>query len=367
MLETQKYLLSGKTLDEMIEEFQLRACYHPTKPLVILNYEQAQSKPDNHPIVMECRNLILEIGPEWRLVSRSFRRFFNYGQYPDSYAEFNWDSFEVPEKVDGSIMSAFWYDGEWMVTTRGSFAEGLCGESGQSWASLFHSVLPMEKIKKVCTPGYSYIFEFCGPWNRVVKEHKENKLYLLGMFAGEVELGRPSINFMSSKLGVPTPQLYSFKSMDEILAYIETQINNDPQWEGVIIVDNEFRRWKIKNPGYLALHRLANNGEGFKPKNLVRFIISGDEEEALVYINRHFPAYIPVFEETKLIVDKALAEVLELWEQVKDIASQKDFALAVVGKTKFSALFFNARKQGVSPQVLWPQAEDLILKVLFNS
>lgn len=42
--------------------------------LLVLNYNQIES-PKTHPIVIECRSLILDTG--FNVVSRSFDRFFN--------------------------------------------------------------------------------------------------------------------------------------------------------------------------------------------------------------------------------------------------------------------------------------------------
>lgn len=366
MLEVQKFLLNGGTLQDLENNLGIFATYHPDSniPLVILNYDQIESKPANHEIVVECRNLVLELN-SWHIVSQSFKRFFNYGQYPDAHEKFNWESSFCQEKVDGSLMSLFFYRDSWYVTTRGSWAHLPCGESGRSWSELFFSILPKETIEKVCLKGTSYIFEFCSPWNKVVAEHQDGILFLLTAILSEIELDKVQVDWLANQLGIGRPLTYNFKSMEEILAYIETQISTNPTWEGVVICDG-VARWKIKNPGYLALHRLANNGQGFSVKNLIPFILKGDEEEALIYIRRYFKEVIPMFEELKIQLDSELARVVELWHEVKDISSQKEFAQAVIQKTKFSSLFFKSRQQGKYIGDLWRESEDLILKILFN-
>lgn len=264
-------------------------------------------------------------------------------------------------------MSLFHFNGKWMVTTRGSFANLLCGESCKTWSELFFSVVSENTVNKVCTPGTSYIFEFCGPWNKVVAEHKENKLFLLSAFEGENELSLEAVDEIANKLFVNRPKVYNFSCMEEILAYIETQINDNPTWEGVIICDDNRNRWKIKNPGYLALHRLANNGQGFTIKSLIPFILSGDDEEAMVYISRYFKEIVPFFIESKEKIESELEKLMNLWDEVKDIESQRDFALAVIPKTKFSSILFQCRKNGISPKDVWKDSGDLILKTLFKN
>src|SRR5690349_11155386 len=100
MLEVQKYLAGGKSLEDLSEEFSIKMTNHKTLPLVILNYDQIESKPRNHIIVRECRNLVLENFPPYNLASRSFFRFWNLSEFPLEFESFNLNDFFVQEKID---------------------------------------------------------------------------------------------------------------------------------------------------------------------------------------------------------------------------------------------------------------------------
>mgnify|MGYP000921629595 FL=1 len=76
MLEVQKYLKSGKTLEDLKNELAIKTTHHDSLPLVILNYDQIESRPKDHPIVRECRGLTLR-SDNFDLVGKSFNRFFN--------------------------------------------------------------------------------------------------------------------------------------------------------------------------------------------------------------------------------------------------------------------------------------------------
>jgi hypothetical protein len=355
----------GISLESLAEWLHIVANFNAERTLVILNYDQIDSKPENHPIVMECRNLVLEVGT-WKLVSKSFRRFWNHGQHPLDHVDFRWDSFSVEEKCDGSLMSLFYCGGKWQVVTRGSFADGLCGLSGKAWSQLFFEALSYEVVDRVCSPGTTYTFEFGSPWNKVVAEHKTTTLFLLTCFAGSVELPSNEVDSMANQLGVLRPTKYDFKSIEEILQYIDLQAIKNPTWEGVVIRDCNGLRQKIKNPSYLHLHRLANNGEGFKPKNLLRFALDGEVDEALVYIERYFAEAVPMLEKVKKVVDTELEQMLELWHEVKDIEVQKEFALAIKHKTKLTSVLFKARQTGESPEKIFRGSEDLVFKLFFK-
>ena len=76
----------------------LGICYkvYEEDGIVILDYDQIES-PKTHPIVIECRSLILAY-PEFDVVSRKYDRFFNYGEAPDLYADFSFDDAVVIKK-----------------------------------------------------------------------------------------------------------------------------------------------------------------------------------------------------------------------------------------------------------------------------
>lgn len=75
MLEVQKYLKTH-SLEELKDEFDIN--YKEYDDRVILKY-RIDSKPKFHPIVKECRGLILSL-PNFDVIARGFDRFFNYGE-----------------------------------------------------------------------------------------------------------------------------------------------------------------------------------------------------------------------------------------------------------------------------------------------
>ena len=75
MNNVQKYL-KDHTLDDLKEEFGINFKLYDDR--VILKY-RVDSKPKYHPIVLECRGIILSF-PDFEILSRGFDRFFNYGE-----------------------------------------------------------------------------------------------------------------------------------------------------------------------------------------------------------------------------------------------------------------------------------------------
>lgn len=98
-LNTQQYLRSGKTPEDLKEELGINFKRHTKYPnLISFKYNQIES-PRNHPIVNECRGLILNEESNWDVVSFPFCRFFNAEE--GHAAEIDWNTAVVQEKLDG--------------------------------------------------------------------------------------------------------------------------------------------------------------------------------------------------------------------------------------------------------------------------
>lgn len=89
---------------------------HPTLPLKIFNYSRTcQYEGAWDEVTLQCRGLILDDRNE--IVARPFKKFFNIEEGKHTPTE----DFEIYEKVDGSLITVFNYNGEWVVSSRGSF------------------------------------------------------------------------------------------------------------------------------------------------------------------------------------------------------------------------------------------------------
>jgi hypothetical protein len=341
MLAVQEYLSSGKTLDNLNEEFGIKVCYHDTLPLVILNYDQISS-PKTHPITMCCRGLILEVGI-WKIVAASFSRFFNLGECEELQKDFDWSNFVALEKVDGSLINMFFYANEWHMATRGSFGEGLMENCNFSWKELFWKTFN-EQFLSDCSmdqfdPTMSYTMELCSRYNKVVTDYPEPVLYVLNWYDKEYN----SFAMFDSLSLVDywnTPARYSFKSIDEVINHIEDLELNNPTIEGVVLVDKYLNRIKVKNKKYISLHKMRGES-GFTMKNLLPFVIDGEVEELLTY----YPELREKIDQMDCLFGQVLIECDDVWNAVHEITDQKEFALKLIGhKCLFQDVFFSMKR-----------------------
>jgi hypothetical protein len=366
-MKTQEYLRSGKTLEDLTQEYGIIVNKHDTLPLVILNYDQIESKKTEQ-IVRECRALVLH-SETFEIIAKSMNRFFNWGEMADEMPLFNWDTATVYEKVDGSLCLFYHFNGEWHVNTRGSFANASLFNT--QWQAEYHK-MPMgftwkqgilhalgmkdlSELNGVLDQTVTYVCEFCSPWNKVVR-HYEPCIYNLTAFRGLEEIGPQSFPFFKPV------EIYPLKTADDVMEYIKS--HPEATWEGVVVKDHENRRWKLKNARYLSLHKMkGNNGYAlYNPSTLLPFILEGEGDELLAI----YPEVTNCFNSFKSKVDDAYKNLELLWNANKDIVNQKEFALSIVGKTPLTGILFNARKKNTTLKEEWRKSEDMIFKALFK-
>lgn len=368
MLHTRDYL-ENHSFENLIEEFGLEAAFHPTDPLVILNYGML-SPNRTHPIVCECRSLCMYTDTG-EFAARSFPRFFNLHETPEINSKFDWSNFSTTTKEDGSLLSV-WYDHrfeKWRINTRGSFGTGKVHAWDYTWQDLFHKCVPVNELQ-YWNPNLTYIFELCSPYNKVVRAYKETQLFLLTVFNGQNEMWRNNVESIyyqelalrSSLKNVFLVDTHNFKSEQEVLTFLDKSASEDPTFEGVVLHDKNGLRIKVKSAAYVHLHHMHDNGNLASPKNLLYFVLRNETDEVLSY----FPELTEMTNNLKEKVKWELGWLSIVWEQAKIIESQKEFAQYIVPKTKFPAILFHMRKTGADFQSSIIKFEDYIGGILLN-
>lgn len=329
--------LENKTLEDLTEEFSIKVKDYPEFGIAVLNYSQIDS-PKYHPIVRECRGLIIDYC-KLQPVSKTFKRFFNLNENENDEFDFN-NYFRAEEKADGSLMSVYFNYGKWHVATRGSaFAEGTTA-SGLSFKDIFETAIGTD-VNTFMTDmdrGYSYIFEMCSIYNKVVKVYNDPKVYLLSIqcVANDKEWDHLYVDCVAKHLGVSRPIVYDIESVDDIH---DTFNDFEPTEEGYVLIDSKKNRIKVKNPAYVDLHHMKGNGE-ITPKRISDVVFRGETEEILSY----FPEYREMFEPWQESYDLLVDTVNMWWYKLKDNdMSQKEFALAIKD-CHFKGILFSMRK-----------------------
>ena len=225
-------------LNKYYEDGLLYKQVHLSLPLTIWNYtEKVQYENLWDEVTLSARGLVTDDTGD--IVATPFQKFFNIEEGKFEATE----KFEVYEKMDGSLGIVFWYRGQWVVATRGSFTSD-------------QSIKAREILKKYNTDimfrHLTFCFEIIYPDNRIVLDYgTDEKLVLLGTFDKN---GKEMDVELWSQWGFDVVKKY-----DGINDYkqLKEMVKNDQ--EGFVVKFSNGDRVKVKGVEYLRLHKIMTN------------------------------------------------------------------------------------------------------------
>lgn len=303
---------------------------------VLLKYSQIDSD-FNLQIVRECRGAIFVKEEEgWRCVRRAFDKFGNYGE--EYAADIHWDTAVVQEKIDGSLMSVWYYKGLWHISTNGTIDafKAPLGDTGMTFGDYFFECLGDESMffwkLNQC---YCYTYEMVGPLNRVIIPYNEPKLYAIGQRNMLTMEDVPYNGPVGVEYNVWTPAYYELETLDQVIAAAK-EMSKDQ--EGFVVRDWRMNRIKVKSPEYLMAARLHNNGVITK-KRLIEIIMTEKVDDFIAYCPTYEARLLEVEDEIKKI-KMGLACELE-WAESNDYfaLSRAEYAKAIKDFTYKHFLF----------------------------
>jgi RNA ligase len=225
-------------LNQYYEDGLLYKQVHPTLPLTIWNYsEKCQYEGLWNETLLMCRGLVTDRTGD--IVASPFQKFFNIeeGKFEPT------ENFEVYEKMDGSLGIVFWYRGQWVVATRGSFTSD-------------QAIKAREILKKYNTDimfrHLTFCFEVLYKNNRIVVDYGDYEgLVLLGTFD---KFGKEYDVEMWREHGFDVVKKYDgIKDFKELKSMVK-----DNQ-EGFVVKFSNGDRVKVKGVEYLRLHKIMTN------------------------------------------------------------------------------------------------------------
>lgn len=241
-----KYHEAGRLRHSLDTESLYGDC---TNPLHVWCYGPATAYNDDwDETTMLCRGLVTD--NEGTVISRPFRKFFNWGQPRAPGPEITSKPFWAFDKMDGTLIIVGNRDGEAVVSTKGSF---------NTW----HSEFAREALSGyVPVPGSTALFELVGPRNKIVCDYSDDELILLGAVwneTGEDHFTPENYADESGWFGkLAPPRAFNLQHMLATVADPE----NGPNREGFVLVwPNAGRpsdRVKIKFAQYVRLHAVLS-------------------------------------------------------------------------------------------------------------
>lgn len=304
--------------------------------LISLKYNQAES-PMHEPCVADCRGLVVREDDPTVVVAMAYRKFWNLGE-PHADA-IDWSTARVMEKLDGSLMTLYFHDGRWCVASsghptaggnyNGSSEETFADAFWRTWHSLGYRLPRPEEFD-----GRWYAFEFCAPDNRIVVKYDRPRIVLHGMRDAETfrEFSHDAIVGVAALHGWEAVKAWPAASASQAVA--DAAATDPLALEGFVVVDDRFRRVKVKNPRYVEIHILRGNG-AHSPRSIIELWRTGDHGEVLA----HFPEMAPRFDAVLGPLRERMIETGHAWRKHAGIDDRKAFAGEVKHLPLASVLF----------------------------
>jgi len=215
--------------------------------LYLFNYKDKQLVNKNHPVLKRCRGLVID--NKCRILNYPFDRFFNH--WENEAASIDWNSTSIQGKLDGSLICVFNVDGEWMITTRGSFypIENTVIDFDKLFRRMFN-----DKFKLLSTT-HCYMFELVSKENRIVTLYDSERIYLIGgrNMSSLCECTPEILDNLAATLDVYRPKYFNANDLDGCKKLFENFRQDE---EGLVVVDIDFNRLKIKQECYFKLAKI---------------------------------------------------------------------------------------------------------------
>lgn len=331
--------LSTHSVSDLVEEYKIKVNHHTLYNLISLKYDQINS-PHNDPVVNVCRGIVLDESNN--IVAYPYDRFFNIEE--PCAASVDFDSACVYEKIDGSLMTLYYYDDKWNVASSGSpDAAGMVGDFGFSFAELFWRVWNELGYKLPNDTSKCYMFELMTAYNKVVVNHGKNRIVLHG--ARDLNTLEELFPFSVAKEnGWECVRVFDYRNIDDVVNAASglSGILN----EGFVVCDKNFNRVKIKSPEYVRYSHLKDGSNS--KKNILELVIRNEGDEFLSY----FPELEGQFIKIQNTYNDFLKMVWNDFLELRNIDDQKQFALAVKDK-RYSCILFLLRSGKIKAVDNW--------------
>lgn len=357
MLEIQKFCKEHEDYEILLSQkpycITTKHCQNDTR--VLFKYNQINSD-FSLKLVRECRGIILD-KRDWSIVCRPYEKFGNYGE--GYVPEIDWTTAEVTEKIDGSLIKVYFFDGEWRVSTNGMIeaheADIMTPYNGiRNYLDLFSYALHQYGIKdtryggawnrNICldlffdsiSPGENdtFLFELATPLNKVVVPWDAYHIYPLSIIDNRTgtEVDRDLVEKIFPEFA--KVKVYPLTSIEECVQAAKTLPYTE---EGYVVRDKHNNRLKVKSPAYVAVHHIKGEGT-LSVKRGIKLIQANEIDE--------FLSYFPEYESVILNIQEAYATLRKVlqadyvttkWaENLKH--SRKDIAIQIT-KTRYSPPF----------------------------
>tara|TARA_R110000744_G_scaffold32503_3_gene76075 strand:+ start:6243 stop:7304 length:1062 start_codon:yes stop_codon:yes gene_type:complete len=321
---------------ELIREYEankLVMCQsHPSLPLLIWNYTQTcQFEQAWDDVTLVCRGLITDT--DGNIICRGFDKFFNHDEPKGKFASSWKQPFTAYEKLDGSYINIFYYEGQVLVSSRGSFT------SDQAlWAMEFvnSNLLEFTHFFDKYGGDVTLMCELIHPNNRIVVNYDTTfELVLTGW-----RLSGQDVDISDIVIGIRKAKTYELdiKKFKDLQKLEELYDGNS---EGFVIRFDNGNRVKFKFEDYKRLHHVITGistktiWEGLSTVGNIDDLIEICPDEMHNWVNEVRDGLYSSYVSIESLAKSELEDILIINPKI----SKKDLALTIKGSTFASVIF----------------------------
>lgn len=308
--------------DLEIEEY----CVGPGSPM----YWEYKKARYGRMVRRECRGIIFDAAG--KIIRRPLEKFFNLGEREETRHEnLNWvkDGIEVYDKMDGSMIAPYMVNGEIIWGTK--MGDTDIAKQVKEFAENHDYIRYGSFVEECFRFGYTPIFEYTAPSNRIVLAYEEESLTLLAirsMQSGEYR-PRQILEFVERDFAIPIVRKFE---LGDNIPSISEHIKGLENTEGVIIASKcGSHKVKVKCDWYLRLHKTLEKVN--LEKDIISVIVNNELDDVKAFLPKEKVARIEAFADDLISsvnreINALAVDFAELYSMPVPY-SRKDFALAI--------------------------------------
>lgn len=388
-LHVWKYLLTH-SFRQLEEEHGVLARPNATMDKFALNYDQLTARSGD-PVADQCRGLVIrprEDSPFWlsdvtaavkmvrsgqamtdswkdvvvgdcEVLAWPMNRFYNFGDAACAQVDWSDPGLRVYEKVDGTCIIVYWDRDhkKWHCGTRSVPEADLPIHAGDlqigdmTFAQLFLKALIATREELSGKPvdwevdgpdkvihlnkEMTYVFELVSPYNQIVVNYPEPRVYLLA--ARHTSTGEEVPIETLRIQHVRCPKTWPLKDAVSVGAFVNTA--SPSELEGAVVCDSKFRRMKIKSMAYVLAHKSKDTVTA-SPRNALEAIIHEKVDDIVTLVPKDVGDKMLRMQESYAVYCKALDSRFAEFK-AEAAGNRKRFAEQVMLSGDWTAPYFN--------------------------
>lgn len=316
--------LASKNAGFGYKDFPVAHCEEKTQ-LRIFSYRLVKKEDFNLPDAKECRGHTFWVDANGELidiVTMPLPKFFNLNEVPETRDIDPHRIKHIMEKLDGSLVSISYFDGELLIKTQRS----LDNEQVMATKEYIRSNnFLYEDLLVLTSEGYTVNCEWTAPDNRIVINYPTSELTILNIrnnYSGE-SIDREEVSDL--------PEIYDRwvrykKDVSDISSFVES-VPDMEDIEGFVYVLDDGMMVKHRTNWYLDRHRLLDGLQS--KKTIMENVINGkiDDIKAYFYDDKNKLAIIEKVESRVVHNFNRTIKAVEGFYKENHTLDRKDYAI----------------------------------------